>query len=173
MSFAEVTSLLGNPPEDPRRRPPKQVENSCFHYGWLDLPSVPHPRAYSFDLYFDSDARLLLIQNPFGDAVSDQGIPTKPILISPKNCSKFKHYPRIINLRWAPPAGDYPMQFEIQVDHGDHDGNFFEDRPYDGGDGLYHCFSFVGAQPGRVRVRAVNERGIGPWSDYRYFECLC
>ena len=33
----------------------------------------------------------------------------------------------------------------------------------------YLSLQFGGAQPGRVRVRAINAEGTGPWSDYTVF----
>jgi len=174
MTFAEVSDILGGPISDPLRGEiPKQVKDNYFSYGWIDLPYVPHPRTYSFLLGFDSNARLRLIESPFGDAVSDQGTPSKPTLLSPKNGSEFHHYPRIIDTRWMPPAGDYPMRFEIQIGVGNIDGSIYCDETLEEqADGLFFCFNFVGAQPGRVRVRAINGCGTGPWSDFTYFKCL-
>jgi hypothetical protein len=172
MSRGEVIQLLGEPPIDPLRGGPSDWTKGHLSYGWLDLPHVPHPRTYTFLLWFDQD-EVFHIESPFGEAVSKDGIPSKPEIISPEDGAEFDHYPRIIDIRWSPAAGDYPMRYEVELGIGDESGENFQDKIIESDlVGLFLCIGFPGAQAGRVRVRGANQRGTGQWSDYHHFECL-
>jgi len=102
-----------------------------------------------------------------------------PSLVSPANLSVFDFYPRTTELTWTavpgalsyevgrayctPPWGeDYTTSCSNWVDY-----------PVASVDGTSLTFDFVGAQPGRWRVRAIYPSGgAGPWSDYYYFNYL-
>jgi hypothetical protein len=174
MTFDDVTSLVGLPITDSLScSNPDRIENGYLCYGWIDLPGVPHSRTYSFVVGFDEDRRVWLKESPFEDDYSEEGLPTSPRIIIPVDEPKYDHYPRIIDVRWRPPAGHYPMRFELQLGHGDLEGKKFCDQTVDEDlTGLHYCTGFPGGQPGRVRVRASNSKGTGPWSEYRYFEFL-
>lgn len=171
MSYAEVVRILGEPIDDPFRPKFKEVAHAYFSYGWLDLPFIPGPRTYSFLVQFNAQSKVCYIQDPFAGAFSENGIPSKPIILIPHEGQVFSHFPRIVDVRWHPPAGDYPMKFELQIGHGSQAGEFRDDvaNVYDDLDSVYFCCSFVGASPGRVRVRAKNPKGISEWSDFCTF----
>lgn len=171
MTYSEVVGILGEPMDDPFRPKFKEVANAYFSFGWLDLPFVPRPRTYSFLVQFNAQGKVCYIQDPFAGAFSEDGIPSKPIILIPQEGQIFSHFPRIVDVRWHPPAGDYPMKFELQIGHGSPAGEFRDEvaRAYDDLESVYFCDSFVGACPGRVRVRAKNHKGTGEWSDFRTF----
>jgi hypothetical protein len=174
MSIKEVIYLLGKPLDDfLRGGKAKKTKDCYYYYGYLNLPYIPHPRAYSFLIYFDQKGLVSIKEDPFRGEISENGVPTKPILISPIGGTLFSHYPRIIDVRWQPPAGEYPMKFEVEIGHGVPDGRYFDEIRERDLKSVYYCFSFVGAQPGRLRVRARNSCGIGPWSDFVNFEFSC
>jgi hypothetical protein len=168
MPFSEVVRILGEPIDDPFRPRPKEVPNSSFSFGWLGLLYVPHPRTYSFLVRFDRESKVWSTEDPFGGESSEDGIPLKPFILAPQERQVFSHYPRILDIRWQPPAGDYPMKFELELGHGVR-GNFFDQVIRDDLDSVYFCYSFAGGQPGRVRVRAKNQKGTSEWSDFRNF----
>jgi hypothetical protein len=72
-------------------------------------------------------------------------------------------------MRWHPVSGEYPMMYEMEIGRKAM------------GDESYACTDiphrlpipyYVEAfwnEPGCFRVRGVNKRGAGDWSEYRYF----
>jgi len=100
-----------------------------------------------------------------------------PAQLSPANGSVFENYPRTTRLQWSPVPGAATYTVEIDAyDVGS--GRWFSDlagKPW----GLVpniketsYTFDFVGAQPGRWRVWAVDANGQeGPqsgWWEFRY-----
>ena len=94
-----------------------------------------------------------------------------PKLLSPAEGTVFSHYPRETTVVWSPVPGAtaYLVQWDYRDDRGwsgDRSGAFAELRVTDPV-GVFH---FVGAQPGRWRVWAVDAAGnAGPKSDWREF----
>jgi hypothetical protein len=129
-------------------------------YGRIKYDSPAFPRTYDFTLYFNQ-GRLAEKDDPFGGQLSPDGKPTTPFLILPVNGASFNHYPRFLDLRWYPSPGEYPMEYDLDVDLID---------------GPLHCrlphavLSFRGKGPGRWRVKARNRLGESDWSKYRTFE---
>lgn len=170
MTREEVVALLGPPRED-NYRGPTRPDSPQWQYGYLQLPMLPHPRTYVFDVCFDDD-RVWHKSDPFHGRFSSDGRPTVPEIMTPHDRTVFSHYPRIIDMRWYPSSGVYPMTYAVEIGHGSPRD---EDRYYDqlrDSDlpAPFLTTSFVGAQPGRFRVQAKNELGESDWSEYRYFE---
>jgi hypothetical protein len=91
-------------------------------------------------------------------------------LIIPQQNSVFSHYPRLLDVRWQPCSGNYPMEYEVEAGISSSNVEQFHDRLTHAGLFSPWCvIQFVGAQPGRVRVRGVNALGPGEWSDFRHF----
>ena len=63
------------------------------------------------------------IYDPFERAHSVDGRPTVPKLLTPPDRSQFSYYPRLVDLRWTPSAGDEPMAYdvELEIEAGRHD----------------------------------------------------
>ena len=113
-----------------------------------------------------------------GDPISNWTTPIMPRLLSPKEGAVYNHYPRKTTLKWSQ-VGDKILffkeyRYEVQVDYkygktwALNDGRVYihkkklKDTSY--------TFNFVGAQPGRWRVRAVRLDGVKcPWTPWRTF----
>lgn len=100
-----------------------------------------------------------------------------PVLINPPDKSVYAHYPREIVLQWSPAPGTPPdVQYLAQKDFTSDDDREFGDwskQPepfftYRTGKTAM-SIRFVGAQPGRWRVKAIDKTGESPWSQWRYF----
>jgi hypothetical protein len=104
--------------------------------------------------------------------------PATPQLIAPEDESVFDHYPRSTTLEWSLVEGKQPIEFVLQRQYS-WDGDYENFGSWEeGGFGRYsdltqtentYEFDFVGAQPGRWRVKAVNNHGDSDWSDWSYF----
>ncbi|MCI0638549.1 MAG: outer membrane protein assembly factor BamE [Gemmataceae bacterium] len=168
MTREEVSALLG-PPQPDSSHGPKETYST---YGHLQFPLMPHPRAYVFILGFDEKGCVFTKSDPFGGVFSTDGRPSKPKIFTPPEGAIFSHFPRIVDMRWYPASGKYPIVYEIEVGHGlEMDGPFSSQVietecpiPY------YVASCFGGDQPGRFRVRGRNKIGIGEWSEYRHFD---
>lgn len=171
MKVEEVVAVLGQPLDDPLRGGrPKDARNAYYHYGFLDVPLLPHPRTYAFTIGFDEAARVWYVEDPFVGSLSETGVPTAPQWITPVGHPTFDHYPRVLDLRWSPSSGEYPVVYELELGHGGPEEGRFGDAVVDDKiPGPYTVQVFGGAQPGRARVRGSNHLGTGPWSDYKYF----
>jgi len=105
--------------------------------------------------------------------------PTVPTPISPANRSIFTHYPRTTKLNWNPSDGTQPITYSVEVQYtwcGDFNefGSWTEGRynlAATSGEinNTEYTFNFVGAQPGRWRVKAKNSYGESGWSEWWYF----
>jgi hypothetical protein len=173
MSRAEVIEILGPP-----RKDEYAPGNSRYlNYNFVQLPFCPHSRTYSFSLGFDENCNVVTITDPFNGYFSTDGRPTKPKLIIPAEDQVFSHFPRVLDIRWHPVSGVYPVTYSIE----------FEYFPFPDLDGAppefdwqpdcteadivapFFIKNFGGANPGRVRVQAHNEIGDGEWSESRLF----
>ena len=157
-----------------------QLHEQDFHkshyvrYGYLDLPMIPHRFTYSFTIGFDETDRVWTKQDPFAGRFSLDGVPLAPQIISPLDNSKFAHYPRVLDIRWIPSSGAYPMTYTVETGHA------IPHAPLPRVYGQEICaselqaphfvLSFCGSQPGRVRVKAKNALGESPWSEFRAFD---
>jgi hypothetical protein len=104
---------------------------------------------------------------------ADKALPA-PRLLVPKDGSILDHYPRYTTLAWNPvPGADgYCVQSDYES------GERWLSASYDSVPVLHHTyiptysFNFVGAQPGRWRVWAVDAQGNpglkSEWREFRY-----
>jgi hypothetical protein len=96
-----------------------------------------------------------------------------PVLVSPVNNTQFYHYPRITTVTWKPVQGATGYKIEIQEGLGF--GAYWSSSITDtilGPLNTAYTFRFVGAQPGRWRVSALNSDGLyynSAPSEYRTF----
>jgi thiol-disulfide isomerase/thioredoxin len=96
-----------------------------------------------------------------------------PALVSPPEGAVFSHFPRITQLAWQPVPGTDAYMVEADYQY---DGKWFSEdnhpRVIDRVDQTVFMHSFVGAQPGRWRVWAVDAAGhagpMSPWREFRY-----
>ncbi len=100
----------------------------------------------------------------------------KPVLISPKNNAVFSHYPRTTTLRWKPVPGAKSYIVEVDCFHCCKPNKWCRDvrkvfHIKRGIHSTHYTFKFVGAQPGRWRVWAVDKHNRpGFVSEWRYFK---
>jgi len=106
-------------------------------------------------------------------------IASTPSLVSPENLSVFDFFPRTTPLSWTavPDAVSYEIDRAWCESWQDPDYpttcSVWTNYPIASVQGTTFSFDFVGAQPGRWRVRAIYPSGgQGPWSAYNYFRYL-
>lgn len=176
MTDLEVITLLGKPLNkiDPKWRNDPQL-NYAYSFGFVVPTSLAFPQPLSFDIRFQRGL-VTFIEDPFDGEFSADGKPTRPRLLGPVETATYNHYPRLIDFRWYPSSGQYPMHYEIEVrslgnremfdnaaDPRDDPGEIFtSDIPY-----FAHNASGMGRH--RWRVRAINELGTSHWSEWRDF----
>lgn len=101
-----------------------------------------------------------------------------PQPLAPANGTEFDHYPRVTKLEWSAVPG--AEAYAVEIDFCDglvrkecHDPSPLEGSalpPTSGIRGTSYQFRFVGAQPGRWRVWAVDAQGwAGAKSDWSWF----
>jgi len=174
MSREEVVKILGKPRQD------KLFPGTSPHwleYGYIQLPFCPHPRTYRFLIGLDDDGKVWIISDPFNGRFSHDGVPTQPELIIPAEGQVFSHYPRLLDVRWYPASGVYPITYTVEIGWFPFPELKGAPPEYEWQDDIvetelaapYFVRSFGGAQPGRVRVRARNKLGQSPWSVHRTF----
>jgi hypothetical protein len=91
-----------------------------------------------------------------------------PAQLSPAHGSVYNHYPRKTKLRWRSVAG--AKQYTVEIEY--KSGNNWRPLKKQSGLKTDYTFNFVGAQPGRWRVWAVNSAGknglASKWREFRY-----
>jgi hypothetical protein len=104
-------------------------------------------------------------------------IPGVPTSTAPLDKSVFTLYPRQTTLKWTAGVGEKPITYLVELQYtsggdfttfgswqeGEYSSNIFTVNT------LAYTFNFVGAQPGRWRVKAVNQYGVSAWSEWWYF----
>jgi hypothetical protein len=127
MTEREVLALLGEPlkrldqTEWYRQRferlKDKQSDAlpNSWTYGWLKFDSPAFPNSPEYNVWFRA-GKVAFIEEPFNGEVSPQGKPTTPKLILPQDRTTFHHYPRWLDMRWYPTAGDYPQKYDIEIE---------------------------------------------------------
>ena len=92
---------------------------------------------------------------------------TPPLQLSPCDGAVFDHWPRTTTVEWTPVPGAASYTVEIAYS----DGTWHSSLTA-GITGPSHTFEFIGAQPGRWRVKAVDPNGgetlYSPWRGFRY-----
>jgi len=166
-----VIELLGPPRDDEFRGGKARLDDPHYLYGYLQMPMLPHPRTYAFSIGFDERGKVFSKVDPFNGRFSEDGSPTIPEIFSPPDRVTFSHYPRILDLRWNPSSGAYPMTYTVELGWAEppnpdcfHDEVIESDLQFP-----FFTTTFGGAQPGRFRVRARNEVGESGWSVPRCF----
>jgi hypothetical protein len=139
-------------------------------YGVLRFDAARFPGPYEFSIGYNcKDHTVTWKDDPFGGKFSSDGKPTRPLLIYPVNGQEFGHYPRFVDFRWTPSSGVYPMRYEVQFNLDPTVGVGPADAfTYKTDDPLL-VESWVGAQTGTWRVRAINRLGTSAWSEQRTF----
>ena len=168
MSRAQVTKLLGNPLTGREQRPNIFFCGSNYPaYGFVSYPALPNKWDMLFVLGIDKQERVWWKSDPFGGSpLSLSGKPSKPKIIAPVRGSSLAHYPRLLDVRWFPCSGVYPIFYELELGLAMPGGAQYHAQTYPQLYGQpYALISFPGAQPGRVRVRGRNAKGTGQWSD--------
>lgn len=94
---------------------------------------------------------------------------TAPVPLEPADGTVFNNFPRTTRLRWEPVDGAEKYRVERQFCQGSCES---QATPFGTSDvtETEFTFDFVGAQPGRWRVSAIDEAGVeGPKSPFRGF----
>ena len=165
MKKKEILKILGRPTKT--QKPAGTGYLHDWEYGTVVQASAVFPEKYAFVLTFSND-ELIAKADPFGSVLSRDGKPSHPKLIIPKGNQVFDHYPRIVDLRWYPCSGQYPMQYVVEFDTLNKPGGWVSQSLR--AESPYLAVSFGGMTKGRWRVKGKNSKGEGPWSEYRYFE---
>jgi hypothetical protein len=163
MTESEVRQIVGEPMRV-RDSSTNGIHTSDF--GLILKKNESIPVDLTFSIRFSTN-RVVGIEDPFGGIFSTNGLPPKPVPIIPRDGAQFDHNPRILDLRWYAASGWYPMQYELEV--GADAENVGQPQTYSVGQPCAMvCVSAAGK--GKWRVRAKNDLGVGPWSDYYYFD---
>jgi len=111
------------------------------------------------------EGKVSSLENPFGtEKLSQDGKPTIPVLIFPYDNFIFKHQPRLVDFRWYPSSGKYPMRYTIEIDER-LPGRW---QSYEKKANIpYYSYTFR-SSIFRWRVKAINSLGESAWSEYRY-----
>ena len=104
-----------------------------------------------------------------------------PSLIAPEDAVTYNHYPRSTKLEWSAVEGAVSYSVEIDYCQGGQQKRECVDpqpltvrsnQPMQGITGTEYQFSFIGAQPGRWRVWAIDKNGRegfkSPWRTFFY-----
>jgi hypothetical protein len=109
--------------------------------------------------------------DPFNGRFSVDGSPTVPEIIIPADETVFSHYPRIVDCRWFPSSGVYPITYTFELGVKEDRGDRYLDEALDSDLPIpFFMTHFSGAQRGRFRVRARNRIGQSDWSVYHHFK---
>ncbi len=132
-------------------------------------PLVPAPQAFCV---FFKNGKVVQKLDPWGGGASVDGVPSVPVPLVPYMNQKMKHYPRWVDLRWHPSAGEGPIKYSIEVEVGMpgsspnwssfRNGRLESESPY-------VAFAHPGSQPGRWRVQARNAKGVSDWCEWQVF----
>lgn len=165
LTQADVVRIMGEP-ELRERRPER-----AWDYGVIVPEGPAFPRGLAFRVWFDQDNVVTGLESPFGGRSPRRGIPDVPQIFLPQPDARFAHYPRLLDIRWFPVTGTYPVSYEVSTEIAivRPAGTTWFVSPTSKTSVPYVTLRFGGAQPGRVRVRAINAEGTGPWSEYTVF----
>lgn len=129
--------------------------------GTFDFYITPHtPGEYVYQAVFYGDSHYAFSVSVLLCTVQvlNPGALDTPILVSPANNITFYHYPRNTTLAWKPVAGADSYLVELQYySHGWY--AWYSDTV----SSASYTFSFIGDQPGRWRVTALDSTGA--WND--------
>lgn len=165
LTRADVVRIMGEPELRERRL------ERAWDYGVIVPEGPAFPKGLAFRVWFDQQNVVSHLESPFGQQAPRRGIPDVPHIFLPQPNVRFAHYPRLLDIRWSPVIGTYPMSYEVSAESGivgDGGTTWFVSQTLKTSV-PYASLQFGGAQPGRVRVRAINAAGTGPWSVFTVF----
>jgi hypothetical protein len=138
-----------------------------WRFGYLCFRELDRDTCMEFIVNFE-DGIVESKEDPFdGDQVLTLA-PSVPRMILPVSGAEFSHYPRILDVRWQPPAGEHPMEYEIEVRICDQAGSMRVIEVESAVNQL-RCVCEGALGSGDVRVRAKNAHGSSQWSTPRSF----
>lgn len=170
MSESDAIALLGPPPVEHKvanEAPNTDGTNSVvriLEYGSLEYQSHQMRIVLPYRLYV-TDGTVFTKQDPYSGRISPGAIEYPPVLISPPNGAIFAHYSSYVDLRWTPVSGTGRIRYDIEVQ-------------YPSGPGMPMYITAYAAESPQLtllvprlrdiqwRVRATNDSGAGPWSEY-------
>lgn len=128
----------------------------------------------TFTQFMDDSGRSPYATIEYFALTSSSNLPV-PTHLSPPNGIVFDHYPRTTTLAWASVPGAASYNVEIDCFHCCANNEWCSDvgSSFDIASvtTTSYSFDFVGAQPGRWRVQAVEANGnVGNWSEWWEFE---
>ncbi|NEP89604.1 MAG: hypothetical protein F6K18_23745 [Okeania sp. SIO2C2] len=134
-------------------------------------------RVLSENIFTDGTRRDYVKEYRFRKVSTSRTSLSAPKLISPVNGTVFNHYPRNTMLRWSPVRGAVSYTVEIDCYHCCQPNQWCSNiggrtRIVPNINSTSYRFQFVGAQPGRCRVWAVDTAGRkspkSSWYEFRY-----
>ena len=175
MTETSLIELLGPPEHGMRITDHQNLERADTVTQWTYWTLYPRSEVFPGGIYFSvwmRQGKVMGKNDPHKGVYSESGLPTPPILLLPRNGSEFATGDgHIIDLRWTPAAGKYPMQYDVELDisTGANPENWGEQN-HISTEEPYLAVVRGGSQPHRWRVRAKNSAGVGEWSEYFYFQ---
>lgn len=100
-----------------------------------------------------------------------------PVLVSPLNKTHFEHFPRATTVAWERVTGATGYRVVVQFFSGNTWTNY-KNEVITGGAATSYTFNFVGDQPGRWRVMALDDTGthtrsaFSTWRQFSYATSL-
>ncbi len=184
MTEEEVSKILGEPIHKTDKEaayPLNKIYSSSntvyiWNYGEITFKSYPCASSFYFNIYFYK-GKIKMIIEPFNGEFSKDGTPTAPQIILPENNKVFHYYPRFVDLRWLPSSGDYPLEYEIEIQYSANPRRIpWQTEKKVITKDIYFSYLQLGKGYGRWRIRAANsytnkykKDRYSEWSEYRYF----
>jgi hypothetical protein len=150
-----------------------------WRYGGLKFSAPIVPIDDGFYVHFDGE-KVMSVFDPFDGRMSLDGRPTTPVLAIPYDHSTFNHLPFLVDVRWLPSCGEYPIEYLVELTYGDETYDdrteriaveWHDERPRTQSVTIpYATVIPPGANPCRLRVKAKNRLGESAWSEYRHFQ---
>lgn len=165
MTETEVVSIIGQPV----RRVVEASNTVSLVYGVIVPRSQAFPSEISYRVWINTQHNTVTaLETPFGQAPRN-GAPSVPRIFLPQPDITFGHYPRILDIRWYPVTGTYPIHYEVEYEsENGHSGTWFAVRTMTA-TVPYLAMEHEGSNSGRLRIRAINKLGTSEWSDYLVF----
>jgi hypothetical protein len=150
-------------------------------YGRIEFDSPVMPHSYNFEIIYVND-RVFEKWTRFRGSLSESDKPSTPVLVSPHFNAHIASTQDIVDLRWAPSSGAYPIQYDVEVQSylGDDPPSWRDlqdNANYETVDDfrdLQIPHAAISSPGGitRWRVRAKNKHGESDWSEWRQLQTL-
>ncbi len=158
-------------------------------YGWLKVGDGDL-FWQRFNVSFASQ-KVIGYSDPFGggwsisgqrvDAqLSHDGRPTVPRLLTPYDNAQFAHIPCLLDFRWLPSSGEYPIEYVVELTGSDMEKDAVsgttthvwleEPKSKWSAQTPHLATNAPGGGRFRWRVKAQNHLGESDWSEYREFQ---